>query len=79
MANFMDTTNILLMLQTKLLKNPIVLQNLQQKLDKLDDNGRQQFLLQINLLELKNPNLTLWIGSFLFGNPGVSNFMIAEK
>ena len=75
----MDTNSIIMMLQDKLPKNPSEQMALRDKLDKLSASKRDELMRNLALLDLKNPTLVFWVGSFLFGEFGVGRFMIGNK
>ena len=74
----MDTNSILLMLQDKLPKDIQSQQLLREKLDNLNDAQRDELVQKLPFLNLKNPVLVFWVGSFLFGHFGVGRFMIGD-
>lgn len=78
-GDIMDTNSIMLMLMDKLPSNdPIGTKTLQEKLDKLSDAKRDDFVRNLPFLKLKSPALVFWVGSFLFGHLGVGRFMIGD-
>lgn len=72
----MDSNMLLMSLQDKLPKDQMKLHALKERLDKLDEQGRQDFLLQANTLGLHNITMVFWVGGFLLGYFGVAWFML---
>lgn len=72
----MDSNMLLMSLQDKLPNDQMKLHALKEKLDKMDDQGRQDFLLKTNTLGLCNPKMVFWVGAFLLGVWGVAWFML---
>lgn len=52
---------------------------LRDKLDTLSASKKDELMRNLALLDLKNPTLVFWVGSFLFGAFGVGRFMIGDK
>ncbi|MCH5312968.1 MAG: hypothetical protein J1E28_01005 [Helicobacter sp.] len=74
----MDSNTLLMSVQDKLPKDSFELQGFKERLDRLDEKARDEFMAKIPLLKLKSPLLVFWVGSFLFGNFGVGRFMIGD-
>lgn len=72
----MDSNMLLMSLQDKLPNNQMKLHALKERFDKMDDQGREDFLLKTNMLGLCNPKMVFWVGAFLFGYWGVAWFIL---
>ena len=72
----MDSNMLLMSLQDKLPNDQMKLHALKERLDKMDEQGRQDFLLKTNALGLCNPKMVFWVGAFLLGVWGVAWFML---
>lgn len=75
----MDSNTILMSVQDKLPKNLGEQQLLRDRLDSLNEQQRNDFMVKIPSLGLKSPKFVFWVGSFLFGGFGVGRFMIGDK
>ena len=75
----MDTNSIMMMLQDKLPKDPASVMALREKLDKMSETKKDEFIQILPTLKLKSPALVFWVGAFLFGGLGVARFMIGDK
>lgn len=67
---------LLMSLQDKLPNNQMKLHALKERFDKMDEKGREDFLLKTNMLGLCNPKMVFWVGGFLLGFFGVAWFML---
>ncbi|MGX3010873.1 hypothetical protein ACWIUD_04820 [Helicobacter sp. 23-1044] len=77
----MDTYTILGGIQDRLPRGEMrdsALNEIKSRLDSLSDSQRSDVNFKIQALNLKNPALVFWVGSFLFGNFGVGRFMIGD-
>lgn len=72
----MDSNMLLMSLQDKLPNDQMKLHALKERLDKMDEQGREDFLLKTNTLGLCNPKMVFWVGAFLLGYWGVAWFML---
>ncbi|BDB65937.1 hypothetical protein Hc94105_0116 [Helicobacter cinaedi] len=72
----MDSNMLLMSLQDKLPNDQMKLHALKERLDKMDEQGRQDFLLKTNTLGLCNPKMVFWVGGFLLGFFGVAWLML---
>ena len=67
---------LLMSLQDKLPNDQMKLHALKERFDKMDEKGREDFLLKTNMLGLCNPKMVFWVGGFLLGFFGVAWFML---
>lgn len=72
----MDSNMLLMSLQDKLPNDQMKLHALKERFDKMDEKGREDFLLKTNMLGLCNPKMVFWVGGFLLGLFGVAWFML---
>lgn len=75
----MDTNSIMMMVQDKLPKDPASTMVLRDKLDKMSEAKRDEFMRALPMLNLKSPTKVFWLESFVFGAFGVGRFMIGDK
>lgn len=74
----MDSNTILMSLESKLPKDMTKISMLKEQIDKLDEKGKESFLMQVQHTKLKNPTMVFWVGAFLFGTLGVNRFMLGD-
>lgn len=75
----MDANSILMSVNDKLPNNdPLAVDMLRQKLEKLNDTQKQNVMQQLSFAKLKSPAFVFWVGNFLFGSFGVARFMIGD-
>ncbi len=74
-----DANAIMMMVQDKLPKDSMGQITLRDKLDTLSEAKKDELMRTLPMLDLKNPTLVFWVGSFLFGEFGVGRFMIGDK
>lgn len=77
----MDTYIMLNEIQDKLPRGEMrysALDEIKNRLDSLSDGQRSDVNFKIQALNIKNPALVFWVGSFLFGSFGVGRFMIGD-
>lgn len=67
---------LLMSLQDKLPNDQMKLHALKERFDKMDEKGREDFLLKTNMLGLCNPKMVFWVGGFLLGFFGVAWLML---
>lgn len=61
----MDSETFILMLEDKLPRNdPLAIDLLRQRLDKLDEKQLDDIAFKISMIKLKSPALVFWVGSF---------------
>lgn len=75
----MDSNTLLVMIGDKLPKNdPVGINILKERLDKLSETQREKLMRQLNIKRLKDPMMVFWVGSVLCGILGVGRFMLGD-
>lgn len=75
----MDFNTVLISIQNKLPRDGGISGiTLKENFNKLSEDKKRQAIDKIVLLNLKNPALVFWVGSFFFGTFGVGRFMIGD-